>query len=58
MNEAGEFFGDERFQALLPGLAPLSASAIGERILSEVRTFVADAKVHDDLSLVVLKRIA
>ncbi len=56
MNEAGDFFGDDRFLALLPGLAPLTASKIGERILNEVRAFVDDARAHDDLSLVVLKR--
>jgi hypothetical protein len=56
-NEAGIFFGDERLLALLPSLAGLSANKIGERILSEVDRFVGEARAHDDLSLVVLKRL-
>jgi sigma-B regulation protein RsbU (phosphoserine phosphatase) len=58
MNEAGDFFGDERFQRLLPGLASLQASQIGARILDEVQDFVGEARTHDDLSLVILKRSA
>jgi sigma-B regulation protein RsbU (phosphoserine phosphatase) len=58
MNEAGDFYGDERFQALLPGLASLPAAKAGERILEDVRAFVGEARTHDDLSLVVLRRPA
>jgi sigma-B regulation protein RsbU (phosphoserine phosphatase) len=56
MNEHGAFFGDDRFLALLPALAGLPPADAGARILGEVAQFVGDAKPHDDLSLVILKR--
>jgi hypothetical protein len=56
-NEAGDFFGEERLSTLLPSLANLSASKIGERILAEVDRFVGESRAHDDLSLIVLKRV-
>ncbi len=56
-NEAGEFFGEQRLAALLPALTGLSATETGVRILVEIDRFVGDARAHDDLSLVVLKRV-
>lgn len=56
-NEAGDFFGEERLFSLFSRLAGLSAPAIGERLLKEVTQFIGRAKPHDDLSLIVLKRI-
>jgi len=36
LNEAGDFYGEERLQALFPTLTPLSAKEAGTRILSSV----------------------
>lgn len=52
-----EFFGEERLMNMMPSLQDQTARDAGERILSHVNLFVGDAKVHDDLSLVVIKRI-
>jgi sigma-B regulation protein RsbU (phosphoserine phosphatase) len=56
MNGGDEFFGDERLRARLPGLAGMSARDIGSRVIAAVDAFVGDARPHDDLSLVVLRR--
>ena len=55
-NELGEFFGTQRLVNLLPTLSNLEARAIGEKIVQEVDRFTGEARVYDDLSLVVLKR--
>lgn len=56
-NEAGEFFGDDRILALLASCAQYTANQIGDRLLAEVEHFVGEARPHDDLSLIVLKRL-
>jgi hypothetical protein len=56
-NRAGEFFGLERLLALLPSLRSLPASEIGTRLTNAVDRFVGDARRHDDLTLIVLKRL-
>jgi len=56
-DEHKEFFGDERLQALLPLLRGLSAEAAGLRLLDAVEQFAGEARPHDDLSMVVLKRL-
>jgi phosphoserine phosphatase RsbU/P len=55
-NDRDEFFGDERFQAHLPVLPRTSAKDIGTRLVAAVDEFVGDARPHDDLSLIVLRR--
>jgi sigma-B regulation protein RsbU (phosphoserine phosphatase) len=56
MNGEGEFFGEERLRALLPGLAARSARDAGTKLLAAVDEFVGDTRPFDDLSLIVLKR--
>jgi phosphoserine phosphatase RsbU/P len=56
-NPTGEDFGEHRLLSLLPSLVQYSAEQIGERIISEVDRFINTAKVHDDLSIAVVKRI-
>jgi sigma-B regulation protein RsbU (phosphoserine phosphatase) len=56
MNEAGDFFGDERLVAEAAKAANLPARAIGEHILTAVRAFVGHAPQNDDVSLIVLRR--
>jgi phosphoserine phosphatase RsbU/P len=58
MNDRDEFFGDERLRARLPALARLAAQDIGTRVVAAVDEFVGDARPHDDLSLVVLRRVS
>jgi sigma-B regulation protein RsbU (phosphoserine phosphatase) len=57
MNGNDEFFGDERLRARLPALARMAAQGIGTRMVAAVDEFVGDARPHDDLSLVVLRRV-
>jgi len=55
-NEEGEFFGEERLKALLRDIDGLSPDEIGERLLAKVHAFVSNARIHDDLSLFIIKR--
>jgi hypothetical protein len=57
MNRAGEFFGEERLLGLVAELAGLTAKTASARLVAAVEAFVGDAPRHDDLSLIVLKRI-
>lgn len=58
MNRAGEFFGDERLRAALAAAGASTAERAGQSVLAAADAFVGDARVFDDLSLVVLKRLA
>ena len=58
INATDEFFGDERLRARLPALARLAARDIGTRVVAAVDEFVGDARPHDDLSLIVLRRVS
>ncbi len=55
-NERDEFFGDERLRDRLPAMAHAAARDIGTRIVAAVDEFVGDARPHDDLSLIVVRR--
>jgi len=57
-SEGGVFFGDERLVRILRKARGQSASAVGAVILSEVADFVGDARPHDDLSIIVIRRRA
>jgi sigma-B regulation protein RsbU (phosphoserine phosphatase) len=56
LDEAGEFYGDDRLRAVFPGLSALSAVAAGAKILESVDAFIGTTRPYDDLSLVILKR--
>jgi sigma-B regulation protein RsbU (phosphoserine phosphatase) len=58
MNPADAFFGDERLRAAVWPPRTATAEQAGARVLAAVDTFVGDARVHDDMSLVVLKRLS
>jgi sigma-B regulation protein RsbU (phosphoserine phosphatase) len=58
MNDNDEFFGDERLRARLPALARMGAQGLGTRVLAAVDEFVGDRRPHDDLSLVVVRRVS
>jgi serine phosphatase RsbU (regulator of sigma subunit) len=55
MNAEGEPFGEERVAALLGEHGDLPFEELRERILREIRAFVGDTGLHDDLTLVLMK---
>ena len=55
-NEQGEFFGEQRFFNLVEEFSGLSVDKIGKQILNKVKNFIGEARHHDDVSLVILKR--
>jgi serine phosphatase RsbU (regulator of sigma subunit) len=56
MNGSRDFFGDERLRAVLDLQHGRPAAETGAAIVDAVKRFVGDAPVHDDVSLVVLRR--
>ncbi|MDX9757709.1 MAG: PP2C family protein-serine/threonine phosphatase [Bacteroidota bacterium] len=56
-NAAGDFFGEDRLRRLLVRMQGLDASRMGEHILERVRRFTGDARQHDDLSLMILRKL-
>lgn len=57
LDETGEFFGNNRLIQLVSGLSGLDAAGLGKKILDEVDRFIGEAPRHDDLSLLILKRL-
>ncbi len=55
-NERGEFYGSSRLTDLLAVSGGLSPEELGTRITSSVARFIGEAKVYDDISLVIVKR--
>jgi phosphoserine phosphatase RsbU/P len=58
MNEAEDFFGDERLHPLVVETAGMSAADAGAHILANLSSFVGDAVQSDDVSLLVLRKTA
>ena len=58
MNAASEEYGDDRFKAVLSRSAGLPLDRALQAILDDVRSFVAGAPPHDDITLVLLRRKA
>lgn len=56
-NERGEFYGAERAQAALAGLAGREASAVLEGLRGDIRRFVGGAAPTDDITLLVLRYV-
>ncbi len=56
-NVNGEFFGTTRLFDILQRSSGLASDEIAEHILSSVNHFIGEAKVYDDLSMIVMKRI-
>jgi serine phosphatase RsbU (regulator of sigma subunit) len=57
MNATREFFGDERLRDVLSHQRGRAAAQTGTAVVEAVTRFVGDAPVHDDVSLVVLRRM-
>jgi hypothetical protein len=55
-NLNGQFFSSERLIQLIDKSSFNTPEELGEKILKEVKSFIGDAKTHDDLSIVILKR--
>ena len=55
-NELGDFLGENRLKAMLKKLGDHSPEKVGETILNYVEHFVGNARYHDDLSLIILRR--
>ena len=53
----GREFGEDRLRALLPGLSRVPVEDAGRRLIHEVETFLDGERPHDDLSVVVLRRV-
>lgn len=58
MNPASELFGETRLEEILAEAPHLSSEEMKEKILGEIRGFVAGAAQHDDMTLVILKVVA
>ena len=56
LNDAGDFFGDDRLQALFAQLSGRSARDAGAYLLDAVDRFIGECRPYDDLSLVILRR--
>jgi len=57
-NPAGKMFGDQRVVALIREEAGASAERILRRIVDEVASFAAGAPQNDDMTLLIVKRLA
>ncbi len=55
-NENGEFFGEEKLTNILKDIKELSSEQIGKKLSRAVDQFVGNAKVHDDLTIAVIRR--
>jgi sigma-B regulation protein RsbU (phosphoserine phosphatase) len=56
-NLAGEFFGEDRLMKLLTLYPSPSPSELGELLVRAVDHFVGEARRHDDVSIVLMKRM-
>jgi hypothetical protein len=56
-NEIGRFFGEERLYDLLDRLRDISARGVGENLLRAVDRFENGARRHDDLSMIIVRRL-
>ena len=57
MNAASEEYGDDRFKAVLGKNVGASAAEMLPALVADVRAFVAGAPPHDDITLVLLRRL-
>ncbi|RMH89432.1 MAG: GAF domain-containing protein, partial [Calditrichaeota bacterium] len=56
-NAGGEEYGEERLAAMVQECHELSAEALKDRILNDIMDFSEGTPLHDDLTLVIIKRI-
>jgi hypothetical protein len=53
----GRYFGDEHLGGIIEETAGQTASAIGQHLLESVHHFMGESRSHDDVSLMVLRRV-
>ncbi len=58
MNERDEEFSEERLKRIIEGIIYEEAGKILNRIIDEVRTFSQNVSQNDDITLMVIKRVA
>jgi len=56
-NEIGRFFGEERLKEIFEKLRDHSAEKAGETLLKAVERFEQGARRHDDLSIILIRRL-
>jgi serine phosphatase RsbU (regulator of sigma subunit) len=57
-SEQGEFYGTARLFAVVKAHRSLGAAALQEQIIADVRKFLGKAEAGDDMSLLVVRRLA
>lgn len=55
-NEESEFYGEEKLREILQETKHLACNEIGKKIMLSVDGFVRDATLHDDLSMIIMKK--
>lgn len=55
-NGEGEFYELDRLKRVIESVVQGSAQQLGHQILKEVREFIGETPVYDDLSIIILKR--
>jgi len=55
-NENSEFYGEEKLKEVLQDTRDLGCNVIGKKIMLSVDNFVGDATLHDDLSMIIMKK--
>ena len=55
-NEIGHFFGEDTLKKELSNINDMDSKQIGKKLIRAVDNFVGKAKVHDDLTIAILKR--
>jgi sigma-B regulation protein RsbU (phosphoserine phosphatase) len=56
LNEGDAFFGDERLRGSLRDTAGRPAAEVAQQLLGAIEAFVGEARWHDDVSLMVVRR--
>ena len=57
-NHAGEFYGTERIERRVAGMADMDAAGIRDAVLADLDAFTGDAPLRDDVTLVVVRGVA
>ena len=56
-NEAGDFYGEERFLNLIKGFTKYTPQEAGNILLNEIEKFTLNTRPNDDVSIIILKRV-
>jgi sigma-B regulation protein RsbU (phosphoserine phosphatase) len=55
-NEQGEFFGEQRLLEQLTRIAAQPIDRIGGLLVAGIESFKGDARIHDDVTIILLRR--